>query len=82
MSSLYNKITSYSKEKMRMELTQMYRKDILSQALGELRPFCGPIYRTFYSIAAISTEQYVSVEIAVFCDFVSTLRNEEVYNYG
>ena len=75
----------------------MYRKDILSQAkpsqakpsqakpsqaLGELRPFCGPIYRTFYSIAAISTEQYVSVEIAAFCDFVSTLRNEEVHNYG
>ena len=75
----------------------MYRKDILSQAkpsqakpsqakpsqaLGELRPFCGPFYRTVYSTAAIPTEPCVSVEIAAFCDFVRTLRNEEVYHYG
>lgn len=79
MSSLYNEITSYfTKEKMRMELTQMYRKDILSLALGELRPFCG----LFYRIAAIPAEPYVPVEIAAFCGFVRILRNEEVYHYG
>ena len=56
----------------------MYRKDILSLALGELCPFCG----LFYRIAAIPAEPYVPVEIAAFCGFVRILRNEEVYHYG